>query len=79
MDIRIYAKEEKICNRIERDVIRALAVLDVIAYVDVVSDPGEIREAGIVTTPCLTINGNPKVYGSIPSKDEIIQFIKEEL
>jgi len=79
VDIRIYAKEEETCKCIERDVIRALAALDVVAYVDVVNDPDEIRKAGLVTTPCLTINGNIKTNGKIPSQEEIMQYIKEEI
>lgn len=79
MDIIIYGPEGPECEELEKQVIRALAEIDIIAaYVDQVNDAEEIARVGIAETPGLGINGKIKVSGRVPTKEEIIDFIMEE-
>lgn len=78
MDIVIYGTGSEVCSTLEKEVIRALAEVDVIASLEVVMESKQIREAGIYKTPAIVINGIRKALGRIPSKDEIVDFIKEE-
>ena len=79
MDIVIYGTGCEKCAILEKEVIRALAAVDVIASLEVITDSKQIKEARIYKTPGLVINGVKKALGRIPDKDEIIEFIKEEL
>jgi small redox-active disulfide protein 2 len=41
-----------------------------------VQDFKEIMKYGVMTTPALVVNGTVKVYGRIPSKDEVKSYLK---
>lgn len=67
------------CENLEKEVINALAELDVAADVKKVKDIQEIMSYKIMSTPALVINGKVKVTGRVPKREEIKKFINEEL
>lgn len=66
------------CKQLEKDVYNALAELDVAADVSKVKDINKIMEYKVMSTPALVIDGQVKIAGRLPRKDELHKFIKGE-
>ncbi|GAG80578.1 unnamed protein product, partial [marine sediment metagenome] len=56
----------------------AVNELGVSAEVIKVTDINKIIDYGVMVTPALVIDGDVKVAGKIPSKEEIIKWIEEK-
>ncbi|MBP1761558.1 MAG: hypothetical protein H6Q64_1100 [Firmicutes bacterium] len=65
------------CNQLEKDVINALAELDIAADVSKVKDISKIMAYKVMSTPALVIDGQVKIAGRVPSKKELHNIIKE--
>ncbi|SJZ89657.1 thioredoxin family protein [Selenihalanaerobacter shriftii] len=79
MDIKVYGPGCKKCVKLKKNVMDALAELDVAANVEKVEDMAEIAKAGILSTPGLEINGDVKVKGRLVKVGEIKDLIEAEL
>lgn len=79
MEIKVLGPGCARCESLEKEVINALAELDVAADVKKVKDIQEIMSYRIMSTPGLVINGKVKVFGRVPRRDEIKKYIQEEL
>jgi len=79
MEIKILGPGCPRCFEVERRTRNALAVLNVAADLQKISDIKKIAEYKIFATPGLIINGKVKCSGRIPSVEEIKQWIKEEM
>ena len=79
MEIKILGPGCPRCFEVERRTRNALAVLNVAADLQKISDITKIAEYKIFATPGLIINGKVKCSGRIPSVEEIKQWIKEEM
>ncbi len=78
MKVKILGPGCKNCQLLEKEVINALAELDVPADVEKVEDMNKIMEHDILMTPGLVINDKVKVSGRVPKRDEIKKWIQEE-
>jgi protein-disulfide isomerase len=58
--------------------MQALAELDIAADLQKVEDLKEIMSYKVLGTPGLVINDNVKLYGKVPSLQEIKRLIQEE-
>jgi len=65
------------CKQLEKDVINALADLDIAADVAKVQDIKKIMNYKIMSTPALVIDGQVKISGRVPRKDELLKLLKE--
>lgn len=65
------------CKQLEKDVYNALAELDVAADVTKVGDIKKIMDYKVMITPALVIDGQVKVAGRLPKKDELYKYIKD--
>lgn len=65
------------CKQMEKDVINVLAELNMAADVSKVGDIKKIMDYKVMITPALVINGQVKVAGRLPKKDELINYLKE--
>ncbi|MCS7258321.1 MAG: thioredoxin family protein [candidate division WOR-3 bacterium] len=79
MKIKILGMGCPRCHEVEKRTLDVLAELNVAADVEKISDIKKIMEYKILGTPGLIINDKVKCYGRIPSKEEIKQWITEEL
>ncbi|NLN87877.1 MAG: thioredoxin family protein [Syntrophomonadaceae bacterium] len=79
MDIKILGTGCGRCEKLEKEVINALAEMDVAADVKKVKDIREIMSYKIMSTPALVVNGKVKVAGKVPKRQEIKKYIQEEL
>lgn len=64
------------CNRLEQLTREAVAELGIEASFDHVKDMDKIMAYPIMTTPALVIDEEVKVSGRIPSKDELLGWLK---
>jgi small redox-active disulfide protein 2 len=66
------------CKQLEKDVYNALAELDVAADVTKVKDISKIMAYKVMVTPALVIDGEVKIAGRLPRKEELHKYIKGE-
>ncbi len=64
------------CHETERIVKEAVAEAGVIAEVEYVKDIAEIARHGIFSTPAVVIDGTVKSTGKVPSKGEVLGWLK---
>ncbi len=78
MDVKILGPGCRNCQKLEQEVINALAELDVAAEVEKIDDMNKIMEYDVMMTPGLVINEKVKVFGRVPKREEIKKWIQEE-
>jgi len=66
------------CNKLEHEVMAVLSETGIKAALNHISDPSQIVQHGILSTPALTINGKVKSTGTVPSKSTIKKWLEEE-
>ena len=64
------------CNRLEQLTREAVAELGIEAEFEHVRDMDAIMAYPIMTTPALVVDEDVKVYGRIPSKDELLGWLR---
>ena len=76
MEIKVCGPGCANCSRAENIVIEAVAESGVIAEVVKISDFAEMARLGVLTTPAIVINGEIKCVGKVPSKSEVLEWLK---
>lgn len=71
MDIKILGKGCPKCRRLEELARDAAAELGLEIRIEHVRDMAKIMEYPVLATPALVVNGEVKVSGRMPSKEEI--------
>ena len=66
------------CKKLTELVEETINELDVSAEIIKVTDINKIIDYGVMVTPALVIDGDVKVAGEIPSKQEITEWIEEK-
>ncbi len=79
MIIKVLGPGCKNCQTLEKELINALAELNVAADVQKVSKMDEIMQYDVMMTPALVVNDKVKVAGRVPKPEEIKKLIQEEL
>lgn len=64
------------CTKVEQIVKEAVAEAGIDAEVVKVSDFQEIASFGVFSTPAVAVDGNVKVVGKVPSKKDVLSWIK---
>ena len=75
MEIKVYGPGCKKCKTTEEVVLEAMKEAGKEATVTKVSDIQEIAAAGIMSTPAVSVDGNIKSTGKVPSKDEVKSWL----
>ena len=65
------------CDKLEQELMEVLAEMDLSADLEHVRDVKEIGRFGVMGTPALIINGKVMCVGSVPSKEKIVEWLKE--
>ena len=65
------------CKRVEQLTRKALQDLDLEAEVQKVTDPSEIVEMGVMSTPGLAINDEVVCKSRIPTLEEVTGYLKD--
>jgi len=66
------------CDSMEREVMAAMAETNLPGSVEHVRDAMEIAKFGVMGTPALVVNGKVKCVGKVPSRKQIVGWLKEE-
>jgi len=77
MKIEVLGSGCERCKQMEKDVVNALAELNITADVSKVQDIKKIMSYKVMSTPALVIDGQVKVAGRLPRKDELHKLLKE--
>lgn len=65
------------CQRVERVAREAVAALNLEAQIEKVTEMDQIMAYAILRTPGLVINEKVVCSGRIPTRDEVISWLKE--
>ncbi len=65
------------CNKVENVVREVVEDIGANADVEKVTDMLEISEYGIMKTPAVVVEGEVKIVGKIPTRDDIISWFGE--
>ena len=77
ISVKILGSSCKKCQTLEAKVRDLVAVNNIDAAVEKVTDIHEMVRYGIMMTPGLIINEKVKSFGIIPKDDQIINWLKE--
>jgi small redox-active disulfide protein 2 len=75
MDIKILGSGCARCQRLEQLTREVAAELGVDAQFEHVRDMAQIMKYPIVSTPALVVEGEVKVAGRMPSRDELARWL----
>jgi small redox-active disulfide protein 2 len=78
MKILVYGPGCPRCEATETNVRRAVADLGIEAEIDHIYDVNKFANAGVMITPGVTIDGELKFHGKIPTIDELKEVLSEE-
>lgn len=76
MDIKVLGPGCTKCKEAEKIVLEAVKESGVVATVEKVSDFQQIAGFGVFSTPAVVIDGEVKVVGKVPSKSEVLSWLK---
>lgn len=77
MEIKVLGPGCPKCQQTEKVVKEAVAESGVDAKVDKVTNILEIGEYGVFGTPAVVVDGEVKSVGKIPTKAEVLKWIKK--
>lgn len=78
MEIKVLGAEGcQVCTNLQQTVINVLSELKVPAAVSKVVDVDEVLKYDVYSLPGLVINEQVMAKGRVPSKSEIINWVKE--
>jgi small redox-active disulfide protein 2 len=75
MEIKVLGPGCAKCKKTEEVVKEAMAEAGIEAEVEKVTDTMEIAAAGVFGTPAVIIDGEVKVVGKVPSKDQVRSWL----
>ena len=76
MDIKVLGPGCAKCKEAEKIVLEAVKESGVVATVEKVSDFQQMAGFGVFSTPAVVIDGEVKVVGKVPSKSEVLSWLK---
>jgi len=76
MEIKVCGPGCRKCHETERVVQEMVEEAGVKATVEKVSDFNEITQLGVFSTPAVVIDGQIKCVGKVPTRKEVLTWIK---
>lgn len=67
------------CCSLQTMLIEIMQELGIAADVTQVFDPDEIGRLGVLRTPALVVNGRVKCAGQLPSRAQVLDWLREEM
>jgi small redox-active disulfide protein 2 len=77
MDIKVLGPGCAKCKEAEKVVREAVAAAGVDASVEKITDFQQMMQYGVMSTPAVVVDGEVKVVGKVPSKDDVLAWIKK--
>lgn len=75
MNIKILGTGCPNCIRLEKNVIKALKMLEIDASIEKVTEISDILSYGVMSTPALVVNEKVLFYGRVPSSEIIKEYL----
>jgi small redox-active disulfide protein 2 len=75
MEIRILGTGCPKCHKLEEETRQAAQELQLDCNIEKVTELKDILAYGVMITPALVVDGNVKVVGKVPARDEIKQML----
>lgn len=76
MEIKVCGPGCPKCHETERVVQEAVVEAGVQALVEKITDFNEIAKLGVFSTPSVVIDGQIKCIGKVPTRKEILEWLK---
>jgi small redox-active disulfide protein 2 len=76
MEIKVCGPGCANCTKAENIVKEAVAAAGIDAKIYKITDFAEMAKLGVLSTPAIVINGKIKCVGKVPSKKEVMEWIK---
>jgi len=76
MEIKVCGPGCANCTKAENIVKEAVADSGIDAQILKISDFAEMAKLGILSTPAVVINGQIKCVGKVPTKNEVLEWLK---
>lgn len=77
MDIKVLGPGCPKCKEAEKVVREAVAAAGVEASVEKITDFQQMMQYGVMSTPAVVVDGEVKVVGKVPSRDDVLAWIKK--
>ncbi|MBN1548915.1 MAG: TM0996/MTH895 family glutaredoxin-like protein [Syntrophaceae bacterium] len=77
MDIKILGTGCAKCEQTEKLVKEVLGETGVAAQVEKIADIKSIAKYGVMMTPAVVVDGEVKIVGKIPKKEDIVTWLKK--
>ncbi len=79
MNIKILGPGCAKCHKLEKLVKEVVSENNMDAQVEYIQDMGKILEYPILTTPGLVVDEKVVCFGRVPSKEEIVRMIRDNV
>lgn len=76
MEIKVCGPGCANCTKAENIVREAVAAAGMDARILKISDFAEMAKLGVLSTPAIVINGKIKCVGKVPTKNEVLEWLK---
>ena len=76
MEIKVCGPGCANCNKAENVIKEAVAEAGIDAQINKITDFAEMAKLGVLSTPAIVIDGKIKCVGKVPSKSEVLEWIK---
>ena len=76
MEIKVCGPGCANCTKAENVVKEAVADAGIDAQVLKISDFAEMAKLGVLSTPAVIVNGQIKCVGKVPTKNEVLEWLK---
>ena len=76
MEIKVCGPGCANCTKAENIVKEAVADSGIDAQVLKISDFAEMAKLGVLSTPAVIVNGQIKCVGKVPTKSEVLEWLK---
>ncbi len=77
MDIKVLGKGCALCDRLKNEIMEVVNEMGIVANIEHIKDIDEIARYEVMGTPALVINEEVKSVGKVPSKAQLIRWLKE--
>ena len=76
MEIKVCGPGCANCTKAEAIVKEAVADSGIDAQILKISDFAEMAKLGVLSTPAVLVNGQIKCVGKVPTKDQVLEWLK---
>ncbi len=77
MEIKVLGPGCAKCNKTEKIIRKTVDELNLNVQIEKISDMLKISEYGVMATPAVVVNGEVKIVGKVPKKNDIKSWLEK--